>query len=223
MWRRARQLELAARPTWGGRREGAGRKSAPGRRRVPHRRRAPHDRHCPVHVTLRARGDLPALRRDDVFGAVRAAFIRVSRGGFRLLHFSVQRDHVHLLVEAEGPTALRCGLQGLAIRVAKAINRTLGRRGKVWADRYHARALRTPREVRNALVYVLQNVRKHLRGFRGLDPRSSAPWFTGWRTAAVTPSGLSPVVAGRTWLASIGRRRHGLLGFDETRRARLRR
>jgi len=91
-------------------------------------------------VTLRAREDLPALRRDDVFGAVREALIRVSRAGFRLLHFSVQRDHVHLLVEADGSIALRRGLQGLAIRVAKAINRTLGRRGKVFADRYHARA-----------------------------------------------------------------------------------
>ena len=222
MRRRARQLELAAPPTWGGRRDGAGRKPASGRRRVPHRRRTPHDRHCPVHVTLRAREDLPALRRDDVFGAVREAFIRVSRGGFRLLHFSVQRDHLHLLVEADGPTALRRGLQGLAIRVAKAINRTLGRRGKVFADRYHARALPTPSEVRNALVYVLQNVRKHVPGIRGLDPRSSAAWFTGWRTAVVTPSGLSPVVAARTWLASTGWRRHGLLGVDEAPRPRLR-
>jgi putative transposase len=182
-----------------------------------------HDPHRPVHVTLRAREDLPALRRDDVFGAVREGFIRVSREGFRLLHFSVQRDHVHLLVEADGPTALRRGLQGLAIRIAKLINRAPGRRGKVFADRYHSRALRTPREVRNALVYVLQNVRKHLRGIRGLDPRSSAAWFTGWRIAVVSPSGLSPVVAARTWLASTGWRRHGLLSFDEAPRPRLRR
>ena len=173
-------------------------------------------------MTLRAHPDLPALRCENVFDAVRAAFTRVSRDGFRLLHFSVQRDHVHLLVEAENPMALRRGVQGLAIRVAKAINRTLGRRGSVWVDRYHARMLSTPREVRNALVYVLQNFRKHLRGVRGLDPRSSGAWFTGWRAAVVTPPGRSPVVAPRTWLASTGWRRLGLLGFDEAPRVRLR-
>jgi putative transposase len=223
MRRRARQLELAAPPTWGGRREGAGRKPAPGRRRVPHRRRALHDPRCPVHVTLRARAGLPPLRRDDVFGAVRAAFTRVSKDGFRLLHFSVQHDHVHLLAEADSSTELRRGVQGLTIRVAKAINRALGRHGRIWADRYHVRALSTPREVRHALVYVLQNIRKHVRAVCGLDPRSSAAWFPGWRTAVVRPSGPSPVVAARTWLASIGWRRHGLLSFDEAPRARLRR
>jgi len=67
----------------------------------------------------------------------------------------VQVNHVHVLVEADGSTALARGVQGLSIRLAKAINRVLGRRGRVWADRFHARALRTPREVRNGLVYVI--------------------------------------------------------------------
>jgi len=69
-----------------------------------------------------------------------------------VLQFSVQRDHIHLLVEAPDGRALSRGLQGLAIRIAKGVNRILGRRGRVWADRFHARALRTPREVRNALI-----------------------------------------------------------------------
>src|SRR5262249_22714935 len=75
-------------------------------------------------------------------------------------HFSVQSDHIHLLVEADEPAALVRGMQGLAIRVAKSVNRALKRCGAVWADRFHARTLRTPREVRNALVYVLNNVKK---------------------------------------------------------------
>src|SRR5262245_34586554 len=202
MRRTARQLELPTPPTWGGRREGAGRKPAPGRRRAPHRRRIAHDQRCPLHVTLRACSNLPSLRRNDVFGAVRSAFTKASKGDFRTVHFSVQRDHVHLLVEGDGRIAFRRGVQGLTIRVAKAINRVLGRRGKVWADRFHARALQTPREVRHALVYVLQNIRKHLRGVRGLDPCSSAAWFTGWRTANAPPLGRAPVTPPRTWLAS---------------------
>jgi hypothetical protein len=90
-------------------------------------------------------------------------------------------------------------------------------------DRFHARELATPREVRHALVYVLQNFRKHARGARGFDPCSSAAWFSGWREPIVRPSGRPPIVAARTWLACIGWRRHGLLGVQETPRVPLRR
>jgi putative transposase len=222
MRRHTRQLELPSAPSWGGRRAGAGRKPAPGRRRVAHTRRVAHDRNCPVHVTLRASDAVPSLRRGDVFAAARAALAKASNERFRLLHYSVQRDHVHLVVEGDGAGGLRRGIQGLAIRVARAINRALGRGGTVWSDRYHARALATPHEVRNALVYVLQNWRKHLTGVRGLDPRSSAAWFTGWRTSFVAPAGRPPVARPRTWLASVGWRRHGLVGIDEAPRRRWR-
>jgi putative transposase len=130
----------------------------------------------------------------------------------------VQADHLHLLVEAVGTTALARGLQGLAIRVAKAVNHILGRHGAVWGDRYHARALATPREVRNALVYVLQNWRKHIPGARGVDARSSAGWFDGWRTAVTRPVGPPPVSVARTWLARIGWRRYGPIDVGETPR-----
>jgi len=88
---------------------------------------------------------------------MRAALARASRRRFRLLQFSIQADHVHLIVEGDDATAFRRRIEGLAIRVAKAVNRVLRRHGRVWADRHHTRDLRTPREVRHALVYVLQN------------------------------------------------------------------
>jgi len=176
--RRPHQLEFVVR-SWGGRRRGAGRKAATGRGRVHHRRRLPHEPRCPVHVTLRAAAGLQSLRAGGVFVRIRAALAAASAARFRVLQFSVQADHLHLLVEADEPTGFRRGVQGLAIRVAKAVNRALARRGRVWGDRYHARMLRTPREVRHALVYVLANWRKHVRGARGLDPRSSARWFDG--------------------------------------------
>ena len=201
--------------TWGGRREGAGRKPRPGRRAVPHRRRVPHERHCPAHVTLRASRAIPSLRGARLFTTTRGALGAASTGRFRVLHYTVQADHLHLVVEADGPTAFERGVQGLAIRVAKAINRALGRRGRVWGDRFHARLLRTPREVRNALVYVLQNVRKHLPGARGLDPCSSAQWFNGWRTPVPAATEPAPVAPARTWLARVGWRRRGLIDVKE--------
>ena len=215
------QLEIRFR-TWGGRRPHAGRKPSGRKVGVPHRARPLHERRYPVHVTFRAERLLPSLREERFVLALRRGLARASRSGFRILQFSIQTNHLHLMVEAEDRSALSRGLQGLGIRLAKAVNRVLGRRGKVWADRFHARALTTPREVRNGLVYVLQNWRKHLPAVGGVDPCSSAAWFTGWRTLGLVASGPPPVCPPRTWLAAVGWRRHGLIDPDEgpvTRRA----
>ena len=171
-------------------------------------------------MTLRARPGVRSLRGDDVFPAVRQALSAGSKATFRLIQFSVQADHLHLLVEGSDTRSLALGLRGLTIRLARAVNRALGRTGSVWNDRYHARALRTPREVRHGLVYVLMNFRKHLRHQpRGLDPCSSAPWFDGFRgadrPALVLTADAAPVAVSRTWLGTIGWRRHGLIGAYE--------
>ena len=92
--------------------------------------------------------------------ATRSALAASSTARFRVLRFSIQTDHLHLLLEADTPTGFERGVRGLAIRVAKAVNRALGRAGRVWGDRHHARLLRTPREVRNTLVYVLNKLPK---------------------------------------------------------------
>jgi putative transposase len=144
------------------------------------------------------------------------------REGFRLCQFSVQSNDVHMLVEATDRQAFSRGVQGLAIRLAGAVNRSLARRGQVWADRYHRRDLATPREVRRALVYVLQNHRKHAAGSPGLDACSSAAWFDGWRDISIRVIGgrpSPPVVAARTWLLRAGWRRHGLIGAREAPRS----
>lgn len=170
-----------------------------------------------MHVTLRVRPGIKSLRGDNVFRAVRDALTATSKSRFRLVQFSVQADHLHLLVEAADTRALALGLRGITIRLARAINRALGLKGSVWNDRYHARALTTPREVRNRLVYVLMNFRKHVRHQpSGLDPCSSAPWFDGFREAVPDPpAGDAPVAAPRSWLAAVGWRRHGLIGTHE--------
>lgn len=214
------QLSLQVRSTWGGRRAGAGRKPLARRLSVPHRTRPGHRAAYPVHVTLRV-VRLPSLREQALFRALRDALSRASKASFRLLQFSVQSNHLHLVVEASDRTALTRGMQGLSVRMARAVNGVLGRRGPLLSDRHHRRALRTPREVRTALRYVLCNRRKH--GSRApagsVDPCSSGPWFDGWREPLPDAQGPPPVAAPRTWLARAAWRRHGLISVDDVPRS----
>jgi hypothetical protein len=136
-------------------------------------------------------------------------------------HFiqSLQRDHVHLLVEADGKNELARGMKSIAARLALTVNRVFGRSGSVLDGRYHLHVLRTPREVRNALAYVLLNARRHWAKRSGTAPRvcideaSSGRWFTGWSSRAPAPGGResAEVASARTWLARVGWKRHGLV------------
>jgi len=176
-------------------------------------------------VTLKLQQGLPRLRSKREYAALRAAFgAGCDRNGFRLTHYAVLNDHLHFLVEARDRRALSRGLQGLAIRIARALNRLWQRNGKVFADRYHDRILKTPREVRNALRYVLANGKKHAAEGRevyvaaAIDTFTSAPWFNGFREP-VTVRGIEamprPVTDAHTWMLTIGWRRHGLLSVHE--------
>ena len=147
---------------------------------------------------------------------------KASRNDFRVVHFSVQGNHLHLIVEA-ADDRLSSGAHGLAIRVARQVNRVLGRSGRFWDDRYHARTLETPREVRNAIVYVLMNAKKHHPGEApDIDPCSSAAWFDGFRESVARPAEPAPVRPSATWLGTIGWRIHGLLSRRESPHSRPR-
>lgn len=215
--RRIRQHELTFR-SWGGARRGSGKKPSGSRTRVPHFERPAHDVRSPLHVTLRLHDGLPSLRRRSIrtriLGAMSAGR---DRFGLRLTHFSLQSNHLHMIVEADDRGALSRGMKGLAVRLARALNRLWNRRGSVFSDRFHARALRTPREVRAAIVYVLQNARHHGLRILGVDPFSSGSWFDGWRQGRVLVAS-SPCVPARTWLLSVGWKRHGLIGIEESPR-----
>lgn len=211
-------LGLGEPRTWGGKRKNAGRKPQNGKAGVAHRVRPPLATRYPVHVTLKVVDDLPNLREMTCYRAIEQVLFAACEGeGFRVVHFCVQGNHVHLMVEAKGAEALSRGMQGLSIRLAKALNKALCRRGRVFADRYHGRILRTPREVRNCLQYILNNTRRHRRRERfdprWIDPCSSGSYFDGWRGRRWRPPDDEPwpVARPRTWLVSKGWRRHGLL------------
>jgi len=201
--------------TWGGRRPGAGRKPKADRAGVMHRERPEHEKEHPVHVLMRAARRMPSLRKASVSSEVRRALGKTSRSWFRVLHYSLQADHLHLLVEANDKVSLERGLAGVAIRLARAINRALRRKGHVWGDRYDAHALSTPREVRDALVYVLLNWKKHEEGAKGHDPFSSAAWFDGWKAPPSPPESESPVLPPVSSLVRTAWRRYGPLSTSE--------
>ena len=209
----------------GGCRAGAGRKPTGDKAGVSHGPRAVLAARFPAHITMKLQRGLPRLRSRREYASLRAAFAAgCDRAGFRLTHYAVLNDHLHFLVEARDRQTLTRGLQGLAIRIAKALNKLWQQRGTVFADRYHDRILKTPREVKNALVYVLANGRKHAAEGRevsvpqAIDVFTSAPGFDGFRES-FTVRGIEvivrPVTTAHTWLLTIGWRRHGLLsGHD---------
>jgi hypothetical protein len=154
---------------------------------------------------------VPLVRAlERTFAAIR------SRDDFRLVHYTLQDTHAHLLVEAADAAALGRGMMAVGARLARAVNRVFARCGSVLAERFHIHVLRTPREVRAALAYVLLNARRHARSLVRvvrIDPASSGRWFDGWRwrPSVAVQDGSAPVSRPRTWLLSMGWRRHGLI------------
>jgi putative transposase len=216
-------LDLHERPRRGGYRENAGRRRTSSR--VPHRARPVHKERFPVHVTLRAVRQLPSFRQQLVLKLMKdvlTAQQRRAKGDFRIPHFSIQRDHLHLIVEARDG-ALARGVRGFVIAFARRLNRLLGREGRVWSDRYHRKDLTCPRQTRNTLSYVLKNDLKHrlrdpsddvAQGIARIDVFSSAALFDGWSmpTGQVKyrvpwPDEMKP----RTWLLDRGWKVHGLI------------
>jgi REP element-mobilizing transposase RayT len=106
------------------------------------------------------------------------------RDGFRVVHFAIMGNHIHMLVEAENRQRLSRGLQGLGVSVARRLNRLMRSCGPVMWDRYHARILKTPTHVRNARAYLLRNAYKH---YKQVGP--DRPFTSEW-----------PLVPPQTWL-----------------------
>jgi len=188
--RRGEQQQLFRR---GGKRRGAGRKPKGARAGERHEARPEFKPYHPLHIVMRVAPEVGSLRRRAMYRALReATIIAALRERVRIVHISLQRTHVHLLVEADGKAALASGMQGFTISAARNINTALGdgvrrRRGRVFADRYHVEVITTPTRARHVLGYVLGNWRKHGEDRDGLartwlvDPFSSAILFPDWK------------------------------------------
>src|SRR5882757_7925739 len=231
------QLVLFAQKKRGGKRRGAGRPPKGARGGERHKRRPVHDARHPVHVVLRAVNAVGSLRRRRMYQAIREATRTVARReDFRIVHLSIQRTHVHLLVEAENKATLAAGMQGFQISAAKHLNAAISqgrpgprRRGPVFPDRYHAVVIASPRQARHALSYVINNWREHAED-RGevtrrwdVDWYSSGAMFPDWKESGEKglglrgPPELPPMLIGvpRTWLLREGWKKHGAISCRE--------
>ena len=186
-------MEQRELPFHGGRRRGAGR---PKGTRVSHGRRPRFRKPTPVHVRLRVRRHVWNLRSGRSWRRIRRAFEKArGRFGARIVEYSVQGNHLHLIIEADDDGALSRAMQGLCIRLAKALNALMSGSGTVFDDHYFSRLLKSPTELVRAIAYVLGNHQHHF----------------GTPSALYTSAELSPaeriellsVPIG--WLLSVGR------------------
>ena len=179
-------------PLWkprGGKRKGAGRKPKGKRAGSPHKERPELAARYPVHVVLRVVDEVNGLRRRRTYRAIREATLTTARReDFRIVHLSIQRTHLHLIVEADDKAALASGMQGFQISAAKHLNAAISkgkpgrrRRGPVFPDRYHAEIITSPRQARHTLSYVVNNWRKHQED--RVAPMSS--WTIDWFSTAI--------------------------------------
>jgi REP element-mobilizing transposase RayT len=213
----------------GGRRKGAGRKPKGARAGQAHDARPVIKARHALHVVLRVVPEVGNLRRREMYRAIRAASVTAAaRGRIRIVHISIQRTHIHLLVEANDKLALGIGMQGFQISAARHINTALGeerrRRGRVFCDRYHVVVITSPTQARHALSYVLNNWRKHAEDGTGtlVDPFSTGILFAGWKElegvdAWRIPAGYEPLVVGspRSWLLTKGWMLRGAISARE--------
>ena len=198
-------------------RDASGSSDAGGASRIADARFA---RLTPVHVTVHLVRGLPTLRSLRAARALKVAFLGGrERGDFRLVHFSVMSNHLHFIVEADDSRALSRGMQGLLVRIARHLNSALNRRGRVFADRFHSRVLGSTLDVKNTLLYVLNNARRHGIAITSVvDAYSSAAWFHRWRD--LEPSTRrAPVAAPRSWQLVHACFGHGRLDRFATPRA----
>jgi REP element-mobilizing transposase RayT len=204
---------VASSKTHGGKREGSGRKRSRYRLDAPHRSRPTFTSPAPVHVTMRAEKWMFGFRSDAVYRVLLVVLARyVTWADFRIVHLSIQDNHLHLIVEADNSAALEGGMRSFTINAARAINAAFGNDGRVFF-RYHSTVIRTRRYARNVIAYVLGNWRRHKQDFANgrlldamLDRYSSAISFDGWNQRFAIPDGYVPVpvVSPTTQLLSKG-------------------
>lgn len=208
-----KQLEFR---TWGGKRKNAGRK----RRSTfaSHVRRGRINRQTPVHLTLRLRDGLTGLRSEKFLAQFRKAAVGATKKGLRILHYSLQTNHFHILAEADNNQILANAMKSLVTCLAIWLKKMWRRKGSIFSERFHSRILRTPTEVKRVLRYILLNYARHAGVSARIDYYSSGHAFSKWQellneltdlireqvAQEVDPDNSRGLSQPESWLASVG-------------------
>lgn len=163
---KSKQLKLNLyKGKWGGRRPGSGRKQLHSKG-VAHRTREEVRPRTPLHINFKFRA---SIRNKNCLRLLKRAIINARSHGLRIIHYSLQSNHIHLIVESENNEVLTRGMRSLTVTFAKGL-----KKGRVQIERYHLHVLKTLRETRNAVQYVLFNQQKHEKGtYSVIDEYSS--------------------------------------------------
>jgi putative transposase len=225
MAKKETQLKFQKTSGWGGKRKGTGRKNLSGT--VNHMTRPEINLKTPLHINLKLIKGLPNLRKNALHAELKKSIKKSKEQGLYILHYSIQDDHIHLFAEAKSNSALAAGMRSLAGRFAKIIRQyaynasNSKRQGSVFKGRYYLHVLKTPREVKNALEYVLLNLSKHQKFIEYLDHFSSAPHFEEWKLLLGPRYKALVKFAAETFRVQNGREAEDVLSLPQSWLARV--
>lgn len=174
-----KQLEMNGLAGWGGKRKGAGRKNRSGT--LNHLKRQRVNPKAPIHVTMKLREGLPNIQCPEMHEKFKSGLRKAKALGLRVIHYTVERNHIHMMIECSNNSSLSRGMKSLGASFGRAIRAFAGGKGPVFKERFHMRVVKTPMEVRNVIAYVLTNTSKHHKMAPGPTPYSSGMYFSEWK------------------------------------------
>ncbi len=174
-----KQLEFKKVNGWGGKRKKAGRKNRTST--VNHMKREKIEAKFPIHITIKLKKGVVSLRGPKMVAAFKSSLQKAKKRGLKVIHFAVESNHAHLFAESGDNRDLRSGMASFGSSFGKSVRRLSGGKGSVFNGRYHLQVLKSPRQTKNAMAYVLLNHSKHQGAKPYADDKSSAPFFGDWR------------------------------------------
>jgi REP element-mobilizing transposase RayT len=133
-----------------------------------------------LHLTLKIEKNKANLKNKSILKALQQSIKKARLLGLKVIQYTLEYDHVHLLVESSDKISLGKGMQSLGISFSKKINKIKKQNGKVFKTRYHFRKLSTPREIKNVLNYILGNGVKHKESSSIVSPFNSLSVITAF-------------------------------------------
>lgn len=140
---------------------------------IRHTKRPDLTRPSSLHLTVKIEKSKANLKNKNVLAILKKAIFNARRQGLKVIHYSLEYDHIHLIIEADNNRTLGKGMQAFGVTLAKAINRMRKVKGQVYKHRYHFRQITSSRQLKNVMTYIFNNGVKHKTSATALSPFNS--------------------------------------------------